>query len=94
MRGRVLHRFKGGNWSCIGITSPGAGEGKTVTTVNLAISIAREKQRMVYLLDLDMRNPSVFERVGVQPPRALSQFFTEGAGTRECAVCDRVSRTW
>ena len=79
MRSRVLHRFKGSNWSCIGISSPGAGEGKTVTTVNLAISIAREKQRVVYLLDLDMRNPSVFESVGVQPPRALSQFFTEGA---------------
>jgi len=79
MRSRVLHRFKGSNWSCIGITSPGSGEGKTVTTVNLAISIAREKQRMVYLLDLDMRNPSAFESVGVQPARELSQFFKEGA---------------
>lgn len=79
MRSRVLHRFKGSNWSCVGVTSPGSGEGKTVTTVNLAISIAREKQRMVYLLDLDMRNPSAFESVGVQPTRALSQFFTEAA---------------
>jgi Mrp family chromosome partitioning ATPase len=25
-----------------------------------------------------MRNASVFERVGVMPPRALSQFFTDG----------------
>jgi protein-tyrosine kinase len=79
MRSRALHRFKGGNWSCIGITSPGAGEGKTVTTLNLAISIARERQRMVYVLDLDMRNPSVFESVGAQPSQALSRFFTEGA---------------
>ena len=77
MRSRVVHRFKGSNWSCIGITSPGPGEGKTVTALNLAISIAREKQRMVYLLDLDMRNPSVFESVGVQPPRTMSQFFTD-----------------
>jgi len=78
MRGRVLHRVKAGGWSCVGITSPGPGEGKTVTTINLAISIARERQRMVYLLDLDMRNASVLERVGVQPPRALSQYFTDG----------------
>jgi Mrp family chromosome partitioning ATPase len=78
MRGRILHRLKAGGWSCIGITSAGPGEGKTVTTLNLAISIAREKQRMVYLLDLDMRNSSALERVGVRPPRALSQFFTDG----------------
>jgi Mrp family chromosome partitioning ATPase len=78
MRGRILHRLKTAGWSCVGITSPGPGEGKTVTTLNLAISIAREKQRTVYLLDLDMRNSSVFERVGVRPPKALSQFFTEG----------------
>lgn len=75
MRGRVLHRIKSGNWSCIGITSAGAGEGKTITAVNLAISIAREKLRMVYLLDLDMRHPSVMERVGSRPARQLSQYF-------------------
>lgn len=75
MRGRVQHRIKTGNWSCIGISSPGPGEGKTVTTLNLAISIAREQQRKVYLLDLDMRNPSVLNRVGVFPRRTLSQFF-------------------
>jgi capsular exopolysaccharide synthesis family protein len=77
MRGRVLHRINAGKWSCVGITSSGPGEGKTVTSINLAISIAREKQRMVVLLDLDMRHPSVFERVGLQPPRELSQFFLE-----------------
>ena len=83
MRGRVTHRIKTGNWSCVGITSSGPGEGKTITTINLAMSIAREKQRAVYLLDLDMRNPSVFARGGVQPPRELSQFFTEGLEAHE-----------
>ena len=79
MRGRILLKVKAaGGWSCVGISSPGPGEGKTVTTLNLAISIAREKQRMVYLLDLDMRNPSMCQRAGFQPPRALAQYFTEG----------------
>lgn len=77
LRGRVQQRIRAGGWSCVGITSPGPGEGKTTTTLNLAISIAREKQRMVYLIDLDMRNASVLGRVGVQIPRVLSQYFTE-----------------
>jgi Mrp family chromosome partitioning ATPase len=78
MRGRMLNRIKGGNWSCIGITSAGPGEGKTVTTLNLAISIAREKLRMVYLFDLDMRKPSVWDRCGCRPTGQLSQYFSGG----------------
>jgi capsular exopolysaccharide synthesis family protein len=83
MRSRVLHRLKANRWSCIGITSAGPGEGKTITTLNLAISIAREKQRTVYLLDLDMRNPSVLERGGMRPTRSLSQYFSDGLEPHE-----------
>lgn len=77
MRGRILHRLKANNWTCVGVTSAGPGEGKTITTLNLAISIAREKQRTVYLLDLDMRNPSVLERGGMRTPRSLAQYFSD-----------------
>jgi Mrp family chromosome partitioning ATPase len=80
LRSRVQHRSKGRKWSCIGITSAGPGEGKSLTTVNVALSIAREKQRAVYVLDLDMRNPSVLKYLGVQPPQELSAFFAEGVG--------------
>jgi Mrp family chromosome partitioning ATPase len=83
LRGRVLQRTRANGWSCIGITSAGPGEGKTVTSLNLAISIAREKQRMVYLLDLDMRSPSVCERTGLKPPRPLSQYFTDNLEPHE-----------
>lgn len=92
LRSRVLHRMRSGGWSCIGITSSGAGEGKTLTTVNLAISIAREQQRDVYLLDLDMRNPSVFESLGVRPPRSLSQFFSESLAPEQVLFATEFER--
>lgn len=75
LRGRMLNRAQANNWSCIGITGPGIGEGKSVTALNLAINIARDKRRFVYLLDLDMRSPSVFAYVGLKPPRPLADFF-------------------
>jgi Mrp family chromosome partitioning ATPase len=77
LRGRVTHRARGGNWTCLGITSPGPGEGKTVTCINLAVAVARDKQRPVYLIDLDMRNPSVLNYLGIRPPIPLSRYFTE-----------------
>ncbi len=77
LRGRILQQMRARNWSCIGIASPGPGEGKTVTTLNLALAIAREKQRTVYLLDLDMRSPRVMEYLGARPAASLSRYFTE-----------------
>ena len=37
LRGRVMHKVKAGGWSCIGVSSAGPGEGKTLTALNLAI---------------------------------------------------------
>jgi Mrp family chromosome partitioning ATPase len=79
LRSRIRQRMVAGNWSCIGITSPGPGEGKTVTALNLALSLAREKQRPIFLVDLDMRNPSVFKYVGATPAVQISDFLRSAA---------------
>ncbi len=42
----------------IGVTSPGAGDGKTTTTANLAASFARAGQRVV-ILSGDLRRPRI-----------------------------------
>ncbi len=78
IRTRVLQRFRSAGWTTFGISSPGAGEGKTVTAINLAISIARERNNQVFLLDLDMRNPRVCSYLGVTPPGDLVRYFSEG----------------
>jgi Mrp family chromosome partitioning ATPase len=46
--------------------------------LNLAISIAREGNNDVFLIDLDMRNPSVARYLGVTPPKEISEFFLGG----------------
>ncbi len=77
LRGRILQQVRAKNWSCIGIASPGPGEGKTITTLNVALAIAREKQRTVYVLDLDMRNPRVMNYLGAHPAASISRYFSE-----------------
>lgn len=83
LRSRVQSRIGTGKGSCFGITSPGPGEGKTVTSLNVAISVAREKLRPIYLLDLDMHNPSVLKYLGASVPVQLSQFFFKAAAPEE-----------
>lgn len=73
LRTRVLQRTRSNVWSSIGVTSPGQGEGKSVTALNLALAIAREGNSNVFLIDLDMRNPKMCEYLGAVPPREINE---------------------
>jgi len=75
LRTRLLQAMRTNHWTSIAITSPGPGEGKTTTSINLAASIARDKSTSVFLLDLDLRNPSLCRFLGVPPPHDLVAYF-------------------
>ena len=50
----------------IAVTSPGAGDGKTVTSINLAGVLARESNQRVLLIDADLRRSSVSRQLGLE----------------------------
>ena len=56
------------------LTSTGASEGKTVTSVNLASSLAESGFRVV-LLDVDLRRPNCHRELGVENTDGLSSFL-------------------
>jgi Mrp family chromosome partitioning ATPase len=76
LRTRLLQRARANGWTRIAITSPGPDEGKSITALNLALSIARERHSSVFLLDLDIRNPSICRHLGVLPKVDIVRFFT------------------
>jgi capsular exopolysaccharide synthesis family protein len=49
----------------IAVSSPAAGEGKTVTAINLAGALARGSDARVLLIDADLRRPSVARCLGL-----------------------------
>ncbi len=57
------------------VTSSQAGEGKTVTAINLAVAIAHELDHTVLLIDADLRKPSVHKYLGLNPKYGLSDFL-------------------
>ncbi len=83
LRTRILHRTRANKWNIIGLTSPGAEDGKSVTALNLALAIAREKNNNVFLIDLDIRKPSVCEYLGVAPPIEINDFFNGAANAKD-----------
>jgi len=58
-----LHRES--NLQVLAVTSPGAGEGKTVTTLNLAASLAQSPDTRVLVIDADLHRPSVGAYLGI-----------------------------
>jgi capsular exopolysaccharide synthesis family protein len=55
------------------ITSVAAGEGKTLTAMNLALTLSQSYKRNVLIIDADLRRPSVNTVCGLGPVRGLSE---------------------
>ncbi len=58
------------------VSSSFSGEGKTFTTVNLAISMTLEEDRKVLLVDADVIKPHVCERLGIPEQAGLMDYLT------------------
>ncbi len=59
MRTKLLHQMRANKWSRVAIVSPSQGAGKTLTSVNLAFSLARQTNFFTALIELDMRRPAM-----------------------------------
>jgi protein-tyrosine kinase len=71
LRTKILQEMDRRGWQVIVVTSPTPGCGKTVTAINLALSMARQSERYVFLVDLDLRKPRVLQYLGVNPKSDL-----------------------
>jgi len=64
-----LGHYEDRNKKIIMVTSCISGEGKTYSAINLAISIAMERDRSVLLIDGDVTNPTAGTRLGIEARR-------------------------
>ena len=78
MRTRVLSACRKNGWAVVGITSPTPSCGKTVTSINLAFSFARQKDARTILIDADLRRPMVAEDLGVTATHSMGRFLSGG----------------
>jgi protein-tyrosine kinase len=65
LRTQALQAMDQKNWQFLAVTSPTEGCGKTVTAINLALSIARQPGRSALLIDMDLQRPAVADYMGI-----------------------------
>ncbi|MGB7931191.1 MAG: CpsD/CapB family tyrosine-protein kinase [Gammaproteobacteria bacterium] len=86
LRTQVLQRLKENNWNVLAVTSPGSGEGKTLTAINLAVSIAREVDYSVLLVDANLRHPWMLEHFGLSQHKGLSDYLIDNVPLSELLI--------
>ena len=76
LRTKLLFSFVDGEKNrVIGVSSSMTGEGKTITAINLAYSLA-QLHKKVLLIDCDLRRPSVYKKLSIEKAPGLSEYLT------------------
>lgn len=70
----------------VAISSPGRGEGKTITAINLAGALAQSPDARVVLLEVDLRHPAVARYLGLGARRGLSSYLLDPAMPDEAII--------
>ena len=76
LRTKILQGMQANNWNVLAITSPNSGAGKSLTAINLAISMAMDANYSVLLVDLDLRSPSIHDYFGMSDEAGLSDYLS------------------
>jgi len=86
LRTRILHADNGSPVNVLLVSSPGRGEGKTLTAANLALAMAQEHQRRICLVDADLRQPQLHRLFGLPDGPGLSDILAGDASLADASV--------
>lgn len=92
LRTQVLARLAAASQTTLAITSPGPGEGKTLTAVNLATAVARDPRHTVLLVDADLRRPSLHRCFDIDAEYGLADYLIDNRPLSTCLVNPGVPR--
>lgn len=92
LRTQVLQKMAENGWRTLAITSPNPEAGKTVVSINLAMSIAHQTQRTAMLVDFDLRRPKVASYLGLQRTKSLNDVLVGEGEISEALVNPEIPR--
>lgn len=86
LRTRLKRIMQANSWKTLAITSPTPQCGKTMVSINLAMSLAQSPNCRVVVVDLDLRKPAIARTLGVKPSGTVSQFLKGEIEAKDCFV--------
>lgn len=92
LRTQVLQQMDEKGWRTLAITSPTVESGKTLVSINLAMSIAQQTDRTALLVDFDLRRPRVATSLGLRRKVSLNDVLESGVDVAAAMVNPGVER--
>jgi protein-tyrosine kinase len=92
LRTTLLNRMRPNGYNTVGVTSFKEGDGKTLTCVNLAITLAKESRQNVLLVDMDLRRPRIHKVFGIDPEPGLRDYFLNGTPLKDILIHPGIER--
>ncbi len=92
LRNQVLQRMRADGHTLLAVTSPRRIEGKSLTAVNLALTMAADYDSAVLLVDADLTGQGLQAMFGLNGARGLSDHLTQGVPLHELLVNPGVPR--
>lgn len=86
LRTQVIKKMLKNGWRTMAITSPIPDCGKTLVSINLAMSIAHHTNRTAMLVDFDLRRPTVSKTLGLPAGPSLNDVLSGEATIAESLV--------
>ena len=89
---QIQQKLKQNGFSTLAITSPRSGEGKTTTSINLALSIAKDHDMTVMLVDCDLKNQQIHKIFGYQSDYGITDHLLDNVPIEKLIVCPNINR--
>ena len=83
LRTQILQKMQHLGGNSLMVTSALPGDGKTTTSINLAITMAKEFQQTVLLVDCDLQQQDVHKQLGYSSDKGLINYLLD-----DCPVAD------
>jgi len=90
LRTQVLRTMDQQKWQLLAVTSPTPGCGKTLTAINLALSIARQPEKSVLLVDMDFGRPKIATSIGLNCEHGILSVLEGRTVLSEAVVQTRI----
>lgn len=92
LRTQIQQRAQERGWKTIMVTSAGQGEGKTLTAINLAVSMAKEFHQTVLLVDCDLKQQNIHQCLGYESRYGLADYLLDDAELSELIVWPGIAK--
>jgi len=92
LRTQIQQRAQAKGWNTIMVTSAHPGEGKTMTSINLAFMFAREYDCTALLVDCDLRRQCVHKYLGYPSDAGIGDFLLKNTPLKDMIVWPGVEK--